>query len=138
MRLVEQVVAPRDRTRESLLAARQVSRARAKHLQARLQPAQQSLRREELDPRGGQLDGERQSVDTLADAGHGRRIFIRDSEVGLDGDSPLDEQLHRLVLRQRRRRRLGSRIWQPQRLNRELLLAIHVKHGAAADHRFQP
>ena len=100
LRLVEQVVAPRDGAPERLLAARQVARAAGEHVEARLQTAEQRLRAEELDPRRGELDRERKAIDPLTDPGDRRRVFVGDREVVFGRDRALDEELDPFVLGQ--------------------------------------
>ena len=68
----EQIVAPGDGIAHRLLACRQGAGAARQERQALLQPLQQGLRREDFDPRGGQLDGQRQPVEPGADLGHAR------------------------------------------------------------------
>ena len=65
--------------------------------------ADQLLRRQELDPRRGQLDRQRQAVEPAADRRHVRHVAGGDRERRLDGARPLDEEAHRLDLEQRRR-----------------------------------
>ena len=70
----------------------------------------QGLRREELHPGGSKLDRQREAVDTRADAGDGWRVLVGHMKVRLDGESALDEELHRLVLGERLRGRLRARV----------------------------
>src|SRR6266849_1427188 len=58
-RLLQEVVAPCDRTVERLLATRQVASPSSEDAHACLQPRQQRLRVEELYPRRGELDCKR-------------------------------------------------------------------------------
>ena len=51
---------------------------------------------------GGQLDGQRDAVEPVADLGHRRGALGGHSEGGLHRHRPVDEQPHRLGLRQRR------------------------------------
>ena len=136
-RFIQQVVAPGDRARERLLPSRQVARTNSEHLQACLEPAEQRLRCKKLDPRRGQLDGQRQPVDAFADAGDGRRVLVGGLEVRLHRHRTLDEELDRLILRQRRQRWQRAQVGQAKRLDRQLLLAVDPKHGAAAHHGLQ-
>ena len=59
--------------------------------------------REQLDPRGRELDGQRHAVQAGGDRGHRRRVLVRDRERRPDGDRPLDEQADRRVLADRGR-----------------------------------
>jgi len=94
----EQAVAPVDRRAKRLLSRRQIARAAGEELEALLQPGEQRPRGEELRPGGGELDREREPVETDADLGNRRRVRVRDREVGLHGLPPLDEERDRIVL----------------------------------------
>jgi hypothetical protein len=60
-----------------LLALGHVPRPAPQQLQAAVQPVAQGFRREELDPRGGELERQRQPVQSQADLGDGRGIVVR-------------------------------------------------------------
>ena len=62
---LEQVVAPVDRRAERALALGCVARAALEQLQTVVEPLQQSRRRQDADPRGGELDRKRQPVEGL-------------------------------------------------------------------------
>ena len=66
----EQVVAPSDGVAQRLLAGREVAGTSSQGGEAAVQPVAQRLRRQQLDPRRGQLDGERQAVQPADDLGH--------------------------------------------------------------------
>src|SRR5712671_1624069 len=53
---IEEVVAPGDCTTQGLLPLRQVARASRQHAQLVLESGEDRVRREELDPGGGELD----------------------------------------------------------------------------------
>ena len=127
----EEIVAPGDRIAHRLLAGREGAGAARQERQPLLQPLQQRLRREDLDPRGGQLDGQRQPVEPGADLGHGGRVGSGHGEVRLDRLRPLDEQAHRLVLAQALDRRQVGRIGQRERCQRVFLLAVGMQRDAA-------
>ena len=90
--VVEQVVAPGDRAAQRLLAGRQVARAGGQDVELLLEPGEDRLGRQELDPRGGELDRERHAVQAGADRGDRRGVLVGDREAGPDRDGPLDEQ----------------------------------------------
>ena len=98
--LVEEVVAPVDRPAERPVPLGQVASAALKHLEPRREPAQQGLRREELEPSCRELDRKRQPVEPVADLRDGRRVVVRHAEARVSAVSALDEQRHGGVLRQ--------------------------------------
>ena len=98
--LVEQVVAPGDRTAERLLPLGQVPRAGGEERELVLEPSAQGVRREQLDPRRGELDRERHAVEPRGDCRNGRCVLVRYPEVRLHRRRPRDEQVDRLVCRQ--------------------------------------
>ena len=118
-----------------------------------LEPAEDRLGRQELDPRGGQLDGQRHAVEPGADGRHGGRVLVGDGEARLDRHRALDEQAHGGVLLDRRRVD-GARLaghgqslepaqvarvrWRRQAGHRVLLLARHVQGGSAGDDDLDP
>ena len=79
---IEQVVAPIDGTAQRLLAYGQIPRAASQQLQTGFQPRQHRLGGQDLDAGRGQLDGERQAIETDTDLGHRRRIVIIDLKTG--------------------------------------------------------
>ena len=127
-RLVEQIVAPRDRAPQRLLPVGEIARARLQQAEAALQPRQDRRGRQQLDARRGQLDRQRQPVQAGADLGDRRGVVVGDLESRLDRERPLDEQPDRLVLRHT----LGgrARIGEHQRRHRHLLLARDAKRAA--------
>ena len=101
--LVEDVVAPGDRGAQGLLARRQVARAGGQQVELVLEPAEDRLGRQELDPRGGQLDRQRHAVEPGADGRHGGRVLVGHGEARPDRHRALDEQAHGGVLLDRGR-----------------------------------
>ena len=89
---VEQVVAPGDRPAERLLACRQVARAGRQDIELVVEPGQDGVGRQDLDPGGGELDGERHAVEPGADGRHRGGVLGRHLEARSDGDRALDEQ----------------------------------------------
>ena len=92
MAVVEEVVAPGDGAPERLLAFGQVARPGRQQCQLVLQPRAQRVRREELDPGSGKLDGEWHPVEPRGDGGNRRRVLVRDMEVRTDRGRAGDEQ----------------------------------------------
>ena len=127
----EQVVAPVDRRAESLLPRRLVARAAREQLEAALQPGEQRLRREQLRPRGRQLDRQRQTVEADADLRDRRRVRRGDGEVGLHGPSALDEERDGLELGE------VSRVGHGERRHLELPLAREPERRAARGQQLQ-
>ena len=99
-----------------------------------LQPLEDRLRRQQPDPRRGQLDGQRQAVKPAHDLGHRSGVPLINGEAWHRGRRPLGEQPHRFTRSDGLRS--GERILlrDLQRRNRALLLARHAKRRAAAHH----
>ena len=148
--VIEQVVAPGDGAAQGLLPLGQVPSARGEDLELVLEPAEDRIRGEELDPRGRELDGQRHAVQTGRDRRDRGCVLVRDGEGRADGDGPLDEQADRGVLADRGRveRALAARKLHAlasgqagrirrrrQSRHRVLLLARDVEGGPAGrDH----
>ena len=138
MCVIQQVIAPADGAVQRLLPAGKIARTGAEDAGARLQPRQQGGRVEQLDARRRELDGEGKSIEALADAGDSGSVLIRDLKVMLCRHSPLDEELDALELRQRSQRRERAQVGDVERLERELLLPVHVQRCPAAGNRLDP
>ena len=69
---------------QRLLPDGHVTRSAPQQLQPVPEPLDQRLRREQAEPGGGELDGERQAVQAQAELGDGLCILSRQSKVGLD------------------------------------------------------
>ena len=102
-----------------------------------LQARQQRVRRQQLDARGRQLDGQGQPIQAPADLGHRRGIGGREGEVGLDGPCALEEEVDRGDLCQGCDVGTVCRVGQRQRRHGELMLAAHPQRRAAGDQRLQ-
>ena len=145
----EQVVAPRDRPAQRLLALRQVPRARRQQREVVLEPGEDLFGRQELDPRRGELDGQRHPVQPRGDPADRRRVGVGQLEVRVAPSGaratnswtdfePLQRcrghgaQLGRQVqpLQLGEARRVG---WRGQPGHRELLLAGDAQGGPAGD-----
>ena len=98
----QQVVAPGDGIAHRLLPRRQVARASGQQRQPVLKSREQRCGREHLDPRRGQLDGQRQPVQSAADLGNDRRRSASVSaKSGLTACARVDEEAHSRGLRRR-------------------------------------
>ncbi len=92
----EQIVAPGDGIAHRPLPGRRVQSATGQQRQPLLQPGEQRTWREDLDPGGGQLDGQRQTVQAAADVDHRLGILLGQIETGPGGLRPLNEEPHGL------------------------------------------
>ncbi len=129
--MVEQVVAPGDRSAQRALPIGAIARPAGEEVEALLQARQHRLRGEELDPRGRELDRERQPVEAIADLRHRRRVLGGDGEVGTHGRRALDEETHRVRLGEHLERRKTRRIGKVERRDGELLLSRDAQRRAA-------
>ena len=104
--------------------------------QAIVQPGQDRLGRQELDAGRGQLQGERQPVETAADLGDGGCVFVCQLEVGFCSPCALEEELHGFTICQILNRRVAG--WrQVQWRNRIFVFPTQVERDAAADQDLQ-
>ena len=90
----QEAVAPQQGRSQALLAFRDVDLPGG-DLERVVEPREQCPRTEELDPRGDQLDGERQPVQTPADVADVVGVRGREGEVRPDEPCPADEELDR-------------------------------------------
>ena len=107
---LEQVVAPLQRRLERLLPCRRRVAAGAEHAEAVVESLRDRRRTERSQAAGGELERERQAVESKADAGNVHRVLLVEREAGRRRIGPLDEQPHGLVAEQvvRLERRSGS------------------------------
>ena len=117
--LVEEVVAPVDGLPQRLLSRREIARPAREESEALVEPLAQHTRRECSDPRSGELDRERQSVDAATDLDEVVLVRLRPRERRLEELRALDEELDRLGLAEGR--------------DREDVLARDVEHRPARD-----
>jgi hypothetical protein len=134
---LEEVVAPLDRRPERLLALGQVAGPAAEELQAVSEAVAESLGREEVQARRGQLDGQRQAIETPADLEHRGGVVVGQAEVGSHGPGPFDEELDRLEgtqgLGRDRTGRRSAATWADQ----EEALAADPERLAAGDEKLE-
>ena len=107
--LGEQVVAPLDHRLKGRLAGRHRPGAPRQQAEIITERRRDLGHGEHVDPGGGQLDGERDPVDSLADRGDRRQFVVAESEVGTSQHRPVGEQTHRCALADRRRGRRRRR-----------------------------
>jgi hypothetical protein len=74
------------------LALGEIARPDGREQHVVLQPAQQTLECQDFDPRGGQLERERQGIEATANRGDGASIRGGEAKVGLDVANPFDEE----------------------------------------------
>ena len=124
---LQQVVAPGDGVAQGALPRRGVAWSTGEDGQAAFQPFQQGVRRQESDARRGELDGQRQPIEALADGGDGRRVVLGQREVGHDGPCSLHEEVDRRHAGElgQRQNRFGRR--QGQGRHGNLLLGAHLE-----------
>ena len=88
---VQQLVAPHDRAAQRSLALRDVGRPHARLVEPAFEPLVDRRRREEPDPRRGQLDGERHAPEVGDDRSDVARVGVGDREARLDRAPARDE-----------------------------------------------
>ena len=94
--VVKECMTPVDCGPQRALSLRGVGRAATEHVEAAAQPLEDLRRREHLDAGGGELERERQAVESACDLEHGVvRLKPRLAQAG-----PLHEQLGRVGRRQ--------------------------------------
>ena len=96
---LEQVVAPLQRRRQRLLSCRCGVAAAAQQAEAVVEPRRDRSGAQRAEPRGGELERERQAVEAEADACDVFRVLLVEHEARRRGGRALDEERHRLVAR---------------------------------------
>ena len=126
-------MAPVQRRAQRLMARGRGARAADQEGEDVVQPLGQLGRGQDPHPRRGQLDGQRQAVEPLADGGHLSGVLVGDLERRPDQLRPLLEQLDRVRGGQGRRGQAGARASLGQRERRYLPveLALHAQSLAA-------
>ena len=115
----QQVVAPVEGLVERLLPGRQVVGPAGEEAQSLRQPVEDGLRPQGTNARGGELDRQREPVDTPTELANRGELVLRDREVGLQRAGSLLEE--------------GLRRFELERGNRKDVLAGEVQDGAARD-----
>ena len=126
----QQLEAPVDRAAQGLLPLRQVARAAAELVQVLGQVREQVGRAPPVGVRGGQLDGQRQAVQQVAEAGDDGQVPRGQSQLRADRLGALFEQVQRRVVGTRpehagRGGRQPVQVRQGQRGYLVHLLAVH-------------
>ena len=135
---LEQVVAPGDGVAQGALPRRSIARSTGKDGQATFQPFLKGVRRQESDPRRGELDGQRQPIEALADGDDGGSVLLGQREVGHDGACSLHEEVdrgHEGELGQRQNPFLRR---QGQGRHRNLVLGAHLEWLPARHQHREP
>ncbi len=129
----QQLIAPRDGVPQGLLAPRP-ARVGGSQGQALPEPGQQRLGREQLDPRRGQLDRQRQPVQPGADRRDVCGVAVSDRETGPYHLRLLGEQ-HRRAARRHLRGAATAR--NGQRRHRQLVFSPDMQRapGCGQDHQ---
>nr|WP_238439381.1 hypothetical protein [Microbacterium sp. JZ31] len=115
------------------MAVGQVPGGRGEERQALLEPLRDADRGEQPHLRGGELDRERQPLESSADVGDRGRVLGRELEVGLHGLRPVDEEgagggaAHPLDAG------VGDGVRHAERLHLEDALPSDPQHRAARD-----
>ena len=100
----EKAVAPVDRVAKGPLTGRGIARAPSQQHEPLAESPEESLRTQYSHPGSAELDRKRKAIEPGTDLGDGPDVLARQLEPGLHRLRPLDEELHRLARRERRRR----------------------------------
>ena len=128
---VEQVMAPGNGVAQGALPRRSVAWSTGEDGQAAFQPFQQGVWRQESDPCRGELDGQRQPVEALADGDDGRRVVFAQREVRQDGPCSLHEKFDRRHAGELGQGQSQFLRRQGQRRDGDLLLGAHLERFPA-------
>jgi hypothetical protein len=89
--LGEQLITPGDRRIDRLLASGQIAQARGREQDIVRQSAEQILRGEHFDPRGGELECQRQRIKPSTDGGYRGSVRRCETKVRLHVPNPFHE-----------------------------------------------
>src|SRR5204862_7459839 len=103
-----------DQRAQRLLSRQRRLVAALQQPEAVVEPVRDVLQRKRPRSCGGELDGERNTVEVMTDAGERRCVVLRHTKRGLRGDRAIDEKAYRLVFRKRRRRDHSRQPWTRQ------------------------
>ena len=134
--VVELVVGPVDRRPQRLVAAHRASGRSGEEPEALVEPLRDLRRGEHAGARRGELDRERDSVETPAYLEHGAHVVVADGEVVLRRRRSIGEEPHRIA-RQRRVER-GIRGRDGERPDRDDLLARQAEALPAGREHAEP
>ena len=96
----QELITPGDRRIHRLLAFGEIARADGREQDVVLESAEQILGRQHFDPRGRELEGERQGIEPSTNRRHGGAVRGREAKVRLHVPNPLHEEPHRGSARQ--------------------------------------
>ncbi len=133
----EQVVAPGDGVAHRAQAVGQVAGTVHQEGQCEAEPLQQRGRGEDVQPRRRQLEGEGETVQATADAGHGGDVLRRAQGVDTRFVPPLHEQVDRGVGESGDAIEDRIRLRDGQGRDRDDVLAAQPQPGAAGDQRLE-
>ena len=91
-------VAPVDKRAQGLLARHGHPASAGQQRKSPVQPFHDLRERQSAQPGGGELDGQRDAIEPVAQLHHGIGVLLCHSEIGIDGAGAIDQQAHRLVL----------------------------------------
>ena len=128
---VEEPEAPLDGRPQRSLPFGEVDRAGAQRVEASFQPREQRSWLQHPGPSGGQLDGERETVDEPADLRDGDDVVLGQGEAVADRLRPIDEELHGRQRGQLVGRRSVRERGHGERVDRVLAFGPQAKDGAA-------
>ncbi len=126
----EQVVAPGDRALQRLLPGQHHSGAAGEDAEGVVETVEDALRIEHAAPGGGQLDGQWDAVEPVAQLGDDRPIVDGEVEVGSSPTGPVAEQADGVELRQCLDGGGGGPIGKAQRWDAPRPLSREVEHDA--------
>ena len=104
--VVEELDAPADRVAQRSMPGGRIARPRGEELEAVLQTSEHRRRGQQLDPRRGQLDRERQAVELVADLRDRGQVGLVRLEVRTHLARPLEEHADGGLARERARAEL--------------------------------
>ena len=116
------VVAPLDRREQRLLPRHRGLAAARQQPEPVVEPGADFLHRKHFHAGCGQLDSQRNAVQSSADLGHGITAVVSQREFGNQQSCPLDEEAHRLAGIQCSGVKFRSRRWKQQRTNSDCAL----------------
>jgi len=122
----EQVEGPVDDPAEGVVARVAAAVGRPEQLEPRIQPVGEVVDGQRADPRGGQLDRQREAVEGAADVANPLDDLRAGREVGVGGAGPVTEQPDR-----RDAHLLGIWLGHLERPDDQDLLAVHAEPLAA-------
>jgi hypothetical protein len=96
----EQLVTPSDRRIHRLLALGEIAWPDGREQDVVPEAAEEILSRQDFDPWGRQLEGERQGIEPSTNRRHGRAVRGCEAKVRLHVSNPFHEESHRGDARQ--------------------------------------